>query len=471
VVPAGPVLMAGAAPEAAAPARPARKTFRALSAEVVHQISVLQRLKVLAKERAARNLDQVVPQTEDMEAALPTQLSASASSGGEEDEEGEEIARSKSEPALPTESADIPNWLRSLSTKQELERRSRNAKAAAAAAAAARTAFKNWRDKIGARVVTDPQCLCDKAAPALAPAPTGKLMCKRHALRNLWKRFFLSRTKASNLKKHPEAADLADLGNLLCQGVECFQPSGTVEGKEEVLKALRCYGDTNVQVELVHNCVDEEASVTFSEYVIEFPRDQTKKHLRVCEVVQWELSGFRAHPSAGSDLYDKNAVLGNKIEAEGEEEPRHMPPCIEKIAIFGKGMSLVPNDRLPIPLDSRTHSEADLGTVVTEYVKALLCNDYEAIYGMCCSNFRISAIDGVKTRDSFVSWLRTLRTTSGFERTVREVFVDHKSKTAFLQQVCTCDSQSALVVNVVQWDLDFKCIINIREYGAGFGAK
>jgi len=85
--------------------------------------------------------------------------------------------------------------------------------------------------------------------------------------------------------------------------------------------------------------------------------------------------------------------------------------------------------------------------------------------------FRISAIDGVKTRDSFVSWLRTLRTTSGFERTVREVFVDHKSKTAFLQQVCTCDSQSALVVNVVQWDLDFKCIINIREYGAGFGAK
>ena len=197
--------------------------------------------------------------------------------------------------------------------------------------------------------------------------------------------FFFS-LRASNLKKHPEAADLADLGNLLCQGVECFQPSGTVEGKEEVLKALRCYGDTNVQVELVsftpsstsasetflsffsdffvpflfcfrkvHNCVDEEASVTFSEYVIEFPRDQTKKHLRVCEVVQWELSGFRAHPSAGSDLYDKNAVLGNKIEAEGEEEPRHMPPCIEKIAIFGKGMSLVPNDRLPIPLVSRTH--------------------------------------------------------------------------------------------------------------------
>ena len=87
--------------------------------------------------------------------------------------------------------------------------------------------------------------------------------------------FFFS-LRASNLKKHPEAADLADLGNLLCQGVECFQPSGTVEGKDEVLKALRCYGDTNVQVELVSftpsgtSASASETFLFFSDFFVPF---------------------------------------------------------------------------------------------------------------------------------------------------------------------------------------------------------
>ena len=64
-------------------------------------------------------------------------------------------------------------------------------------------------------------------------------------------------------------------------------------------------------------------------------------------------------------------------------------PAIKKIAIFGKGMSLLPNEQLPAPpADRPTLCEQSLGPVVNGYVKALMASDYEAIYGMLCSTFR-----------------------------------------------------------------------------------
>ena len=61
--------------------------------------------------------------------------------------------------------------------------------------------------------------------------------------------------------------------------------------------------------------------------------------------------------------------------------------------------------------------------------------------------------------------------TRTFRREIQNVFVDHGSKAAFLYFHAQCDSSSAIVVNVVQWDLDGRHISQIREFGAGFSTR
>lgn len=228
------------------------------------------------------------------------------------------------------------------------------------------------------------------------------------------------------------------------------------------------HSDVDVAVELVHNYVDEDASVTFSEYLFELPADcgadggcgkrkeKKRKRFRVCEVISWDLSPYTLAGAGGE--CDRGKILKSRGL-----------PTLKEVFIYGKGMNLLPNSDLPPPAEGFARDGA-LGPVVKSYIKALLENDYRAIFSMLCSNFRISAFDGVKTRDSFVAWL--LRTTEDTEdsvsRTIRDVFVDHKCRTAYLELHLRCAESSAVVVNVVQWDLRFECIINIREYGAGF---
>lgn len=68
-----------------------------------------------------------------------------------------------------------------------------------------------------------------------------------------------------------------------------------------------------------------------------------------------------------------------------------------------------------------------------------------------------------------MEWLKSLRSAGGcFERTIRDVVMDHKSKTAFLLLEVKCDQKKVNIVNVVQWDLHDAAIINIREYGLGY---
>ena len=102
----------------------------------------------------------------------------------------------------------------------------------------------------------------------------------------------------------------------------------------------------------------------------------------------FHLDRYQAHPKLGRDMYSREAIL------------RGREPALKKVLIFGKGMSLVPSNSLPEPVGAQggTLSEAYLGAVVTDYIKALVENDYQSIARMLSENFRIAAIDGVKDR-------------------------------------------------------------------------
>lgn len=370
----------------------------------------------------------------------------------------EMILRSNSEPTRTLRSAGsgrhTPNWIRSLSNTQELERKARQA---------CRKAAARWK----ARTLPVPASSPLTSAPAplcagQAAGEGGNVMSKRNALRNLWKRYFASISmRVSNFTKNPKAKDLDSLGSILRDDVSLHEPGGVAEGKRATIEAASKFSDPNISFELVHNFVDEGNSVTISEHVVE----REGKHCRLCGAVWWDIEEYGS--GNGDGLYRNDLVLTSSSF-----------PAVKRIEIFGKGMSLLPSGRdddddvLEAAASVRTRGgfggakEAGLGALVNGYIEALLADDYEAIRGMLCRNFRISALDGVKTRDSFVAWLEA--NPSCFRRKVQDVFVDHKAKTAYLKLLVQCGSSSAVVVNLVQWDLRDECIINIREYSTGF---
>lgn len=472
-----------------------KKSFRTLSAEVVHQISVLQRLKILARRKGSLGSVRKKPVQKSV-SLLHKSLDAEAERLDPEPEDAIRRATSAGPtPSTSTNTADnqfininLPIWFQSLCKHQPKFKYQRQA----SQLAASRSNSCRLGEVVGGDVSTrQRQAKEEKEDPAC--------MCTRRALRTLWKRYFLAfPRKVTNDKPQPRprplVLDVELLRALLGEDVHLFHPGGLAQGKKEVMSFLGggCRGEdtgssqprpffvSHRAVEIVHNYADEEACATFSEYVIELEdagcsgasNSNGKKHLRICEVVQWDLSHYRAR--GGGDTspfsYDREALASGKF------------PAIKSIMYFGKGMAVMANDRLPAPLDTHTRllpedrenvpsKKALCGPFlshVSAYVGALMGNDYDAIYGMLCSNFRINAFDGVKTRDTFISWLRSLRMASAFERQIQDVLVDEKSKSAFLLLRVKCDASSAVVVNVVQWSVNGESIIAIREYGAAF---
>lgn len=527
-----------------------RRTFRSLSAAVVHQISVLQRLKLLARKQGslkssppslgigkkkkvlvakqtsllkrASSDSLVLPQRTPLSVTardmMTSERNISDPSAAAAHAHGDVLVKQKSEKTLSTTKTGkkataktMPIWFQSLSQKhrQESFNLSRSSSSQSATTSSSSSSSPSSIKYF---------CPCQSKEEGT--------MCKRHALRSLWKAYFLAFPRqVVNMKQENHDRDQPQFPNLdptavnrplllalLSEEAELFHPYGNYRGRTKVMdmfdkdapgqahyvqslfkKSSSCYGDSPVfyskdvahrcKTQLIHNYVDEESSVTFSEFVVEFTESQ--RHLRVCEVVQWDLSNYeyKNRLALGSSSsfafdFDKKLVLSSSL------------PAIKRIMLFGKGISLLPNKELPVPVctDSsrslssfllRRHasqsssSKSSKGglaftSMVASYVEALMANNYEGIYNMLCSNFRINTFDGVKTRDTFVSWLRTLKDTSSFSRSLQDLFVDQKSKTAFLHLQVEAGGTSAIVVNVVQWDVEAKQIIAIREYGGSY---
>lgn len=289
-------------------------------------------------------------------------------------------------------------------------------------------------------------------------------MCKRHALRALWKLYFFAfPRKVVNIRNHAAPAHLNTRLLLALMREDCELNQPVASGRDEVIKVLDSFEGTmagEISAELVHNYVDEEASVTFSEYVLQF--SHSGRYLKICEVIFWDLSHYRKGSGDG-DSDNDNSAYDRGLLLKGDR------PAIRKVMYFGKDSILVPNAQLPVSAESQVplhllekYSNCKFCKAVSGYLDALLKNDLSSVYGMLCSSFRISAFDGVKTRDAFITWLET---NCDFKRKVKDVFVDHKAKTAFLHLTVQCGALSAVVLNVVQWNLEAESIIAIREYG------
>jgi len=295
-------------------------------------------------------------------------------------------------------------------------------------------------------------------------------MCKRHALRALWKLYFFAfPRKVVNIRNHAAPAHLNTRLLLALMREDCELNQPVASGRDEVIKVLDSFEGTaagEISAELVHNYVDEEASVTFSEYVLQF--SHSGRYLKICEVIFWDLSHYRKSSGDGDGDSDSDNDSGSATYDRGLLL-RGDRPAIRKVMYFGKDSILLPSSQLPVAAASQVpahvlekYSDCKFCKAVGGYLDALLTNDWRSIYGMLCSSFRISAFDGVKTRDAFISWLET---NCDFKRRVQDVFVDHKAKTAFLHLVVQCGELSAVVLSVVQWNLEAESIIAIREYG------
>jgi len=456
----------GASSSSSSSSSSGRKSFKTLSVEVVHLVSVLQRLKLLARRRGELSTNPIGRLCQSQDDASLLRSEAEAPAGVEDAEENEnderprELARCISDPpANVLKKKRKPNWFQSL-TRQK--------------------STVHLKSGSSGRVPSGPELTRRDSLKkvSLCMCQEGDELCKRHALRALWKRYLLAFPRSYTNFKEQKKRDELDrpfLRSLLCEDVRLHQPCGSRAGKEEVLSEFQRYCEMEADIELVHNYVDEDAAVTFSEYVLA----SKKKNVRMCEVIHWDLSGYKSSGEAGSvvrpEMYDKGLIHGGSL------------PAMKRMTCFGKGMNLIRNGNAReegsagAAAASKTSEEMcnelqwrrqfghkSMPEGVRDYIQALMDNDYEEIYGMLCSDFRINAFDGVKTRDTFVSWLMSLRNTSNFERTIQDIFVDHKCNTAFLHFNIRCGQKSATVVNVVQWDLEGKYIIQIREFGAGY---
>jgi len=239
-----------------------RKTFRALSAEVVHQISVLQRLKLLARAKKQRL-------EEEGGGPLPLSQSVDVRRGCDDDDEdralpplgraescptarlapapGDAPASSSSPPASPSaqqpqqQQQQLPRWFQSLSRKQ-------SQKQSLDRQLASQCSLRSVGSR-GLCLKRSSPAICGCSAEERAEtaettdSPSSKktklrqntnktvVMCKRHSLRALWRRFFLSFPReCTNLKQRqgqsPGSGSEDVLGALLCEDVELFQPCG-----------------------------------------------------------------------------------------------------------------------------------------------------------------------------------------------------------------------------------------------------
>jgi len=437
-----------------------KPSFKALSADIVCQISVISELRRRSLARKRRDI---------VEDAL-------RSLAQDKRPQKKKMCRAPS-------TDNLPAWYKSLYQKQQ--RREKSASLSPSAS------FVNFHRQSSSISSTCSNLDIEQYMKNLCLGSDEEVMCKRHALRALWKLYFFAfPRKIANIKDHasPATLDTPLLLRMLHEDAELFQPSGLAHGKREVInefsafEGVQTFADYTVQ--LVHNYVDEEASVTFSEYVLEF---DSGKYIKVCEVMQWDLSAYEttvavsaAGDKAGADdgrNSNSNTPSGAIIEGDKAYKKAIFKgsfPAIKKVMLFGKGFTELAARDLPIQMETSWQHKLSQGKfieVVKDYVESFMGNQYENIYSMLCPCFRINAFDGVKTRDGFISCLSDLKSISiqgSFERKLEHVFVDHKSKTAFLQFYARCGGSTALVVNVVQWDLSGESIINIREYGTAF---
>lgn len=439
-----------------------RRAFKAISAKVVRQLAVVQRLK---------------------QVALASRSSKEGREGGKENFQKQKKVRvaeefwkktpfctnDASEPPFSSlvdkngeknndqDQEQLPAWYRSLS---QVTKSNTSKSPSLSASSSVGDFFRTSSSISNAHSSQD----VDEYMRNLC---SDSIMCKRHALRALWKLYFFAfPRKVVNIKSHEAPAQLNTQLLLSLMREDCQLNQPVAFGRDEVIKVLDNFEGTEmISAELVHNYVDEENSVTFSEYILQFAN--SGRYLKICEVISWDLSQYEM--DSGGNAYDREALLRGDL------------PAIAKVMYYGKDTTLLPNDQLPVaektvervPLRllekySEKYAGCKFIEAVSSYVEALMCNDLSSIYDMLCSNFRISSFDGVKTRDGFIAWLKTLEMTANFKRKMENVFVDHKSKTAFLHLIVQCGATSAVVLNVVQWDVEAECIIAIREYGTVF---
>jgi hypothetical protein len=168
-------------------------------------------------------------------------------------------------------------------------------------------------------------------------------MCKRHALRALWKLYFFAfPRKVVNIRNHAAPAHLNTRLLLALMREDCELNQPVASGRDEVIKVLDSFEGTmagEISAELVHNYVDEEASVTFSEYVLQF--SHSGRYLKICEVIFWDLSHYRKGSGDG-DSDNDNSAYDRGLLLRGDR------PAIRKVMYFGKDSILVPNAQLPV---------------------------------------------------------------------------------------------------------------------------
>ena len=211
-----------------------KKSFRTLSAEVVHQISVLQRLKILARRKGSLGSVRKKPVQKSV-SLLHKSLDAEAERLDPEPEDAIRRATSAGPtPSTSTNTADnqfininLPIWFQSLCKHQPKFKYQRQA----SQLAASRSNSCRLGEVVGGDASTrQRQAKEEKEDPAC--------MCTRRALRTLWKRYFLAfPRKVTNDKPQPRprplVLDVELLRALLGEDVHLFHPGGLAQGKKE----------------------------------------------------------------------------------------------------------------------------------------------------------------------------------------------------------------------------------------------
>jgi len=291
-------------------------------------------------------------------------------------------------------------------------------------------------------------------------------MCKRHALRKLWNKYFFAFPRV-NAHEKPEDADMKAsasmdsklLSALLKEDAVLVQPEQSADGKSEVMDVFLRYKDmatdSPVKVEIIHLYVDEESSATFSEYVLEFgPR---RRHMRICEAMYWDLDAYKV----AGNTFNKEFILSN---------PK---PAIQRIEYYGKAMKInLQSYTTPMPMENKydigSKCTGSFRILVEKYLRVFTSTDTDEMERMLCLNFRMSAFDGIKLKEDFLMWLHNLNGKQGCSKVVETLLVDPKSKTLFLKLKVQSNENVASVVHVIQWDIDAEKIISIREYGESY---
>mmetsp|Transcript_2241 Transcript_2241/g.5206 ORF Transcript_2241/g.5206 Transcript_2241/m.5206 type:complete len:597 (-) Transcript_2241:237-2027(-) len=559
-----------------------KKTFKALTTEVMHKVSVLQRLKWLTFQR---DLERRVVSSSTEPSSLTTSMDVDAqannsnlnnsnTNAGDEDasrtgslDTSEASTRAKllqvqQQQQQSALAGKRPRWWDSLCGIKAS--RSSDSSSSSPRALSRSSGMGESSGKLDSPFNSGRNACCSYTPAGVAKGNADadgvdanananakgvskpEVMCRRHALRTMWKRYFSAfpRSLAEKKKGFVERAaiDEAFLRALLCDEVKLCQPDRLAHGPDEVMRVFREFdsvvsaastsggrsaspssseehgerGDGEVAVqlvstaddededaaatqrqpfrkekekeegkkdfpvrtEIVHLFVDEASSATFAEYVMEFPQSvlgggMAAKNLRICELVEWDLAPYKkADAREGTQTgswYAADLLTSAAL------------PVIKRVMYFGKGIQVLPDrECVPLPMQgSRKVSDLDrpgnrLMRAVKEFVSALEAGDFHKVNDLLCPNFRMNALNGVKSRDTFMAWLVNGRWQMNCERMHQDLLIDGPSKTLCLHSKVRCEvsqegePNSAIVVNIVQWDLDVEKVITIREYGSAF---